>query len=82
MGIVVILANQNLILFATFNSYSFGSPRSNTAFSSACFTLFAVLGFFAMLLFQFKKEVTVAAPTESKRPSREAAHGDYIQDQA
>jgi zinc transporter ZupT len=67
LGIVVVLANQNLILFATFNSYHFGNPMTNRIFSGAAFTLFAVLTFFSLLLFQFKKEVAVPPTVDAKR---------------
>jgi hypothetical protein len=66
LGIVVVLANQNLILFATFTSYGFGNPATNHIFAGAAFTLFAVLTFFSLLLFQFKKEAVVA-PVDAKR---------------
>ncbi|CAB9504276.1 expressed unknown protein [Seminavis robusta] len=77
MGIVIVLANQNLILFATFNSYSMGNPTTNLIFSSAAFTLFAVLSFFSLLMFQFKKEVVVS-PVDAKR----ARQQDSFTDQA
>ena len=66
LGIVVVLANQNLILFATFTNYGFGNPSTNHIFSGTAFTLFAVLTFFSLLLFQFKKDVVVS-PAEVKR---------------
>ena len=75
MGILVILANQNLILFATFTSYSLGNPTTNRIFASAAFTLFLILSFFSLLLFQFKKEVVVSPVTaDAKRAAREASH--------
>lgn len=65
LGVLVVLANQNLILFATFSSYVQGSVRTNHVFASLGFTLFAVLAFMALLLFHFKQDVVVA-PMESK----------------
>jgi len=60
MGVLVVLANQNLILFATFTTYSLGDAATNHIFASAAFTLFVVLSFFSLLLFHFKKEGVVS----------------------
>lgn len=65
LGVLVVLANQNLIMFATFSSYIQGSSRSNHVFASLGFTLFAVLTFMALLLFHFKQDVVVA-PADGK----------------
>jgi hypothetical protein len=75
MGITVVLSNQNLILFATFSSYRFGNPATNHIFAGAAFTLFSILSFFSLLLFQFKKEVVVS-PEHAKR-ARESHHHEY-----
>lgn len=71
LGITVVLSNQNLILFTTFNSYSFGNPATNHIFAGAAFTLCTILTFFSLLLFQFKKEVVVS-PAD-----RKFSHQDY-----
>ena len=60
LGVLVILANQNLILFAMFSRYDFGSPKTNHSFASLGFTLFVVLSFMALLLVHFKQDVVVA----------------------
>jgi hypothetical protein len=65
LGVLVVLANQNLILFGTFHGYGYGSLQTNNAFSNLAFTLFAVLGFFSLILFQFKRSVVVA-PIDAK----------------
>jgi zinc transporter ZupT len=59
LGVLVVLANQNLILFSTFSSYAQGSPRTNHVFASLGFTLFTVLAFMALLLLHFKQDVVV-----------------------
>jgi hypothetical protein len=61
LGVLVILANQNLILFGTFHGYGFGTPATNKAFANVGLTLFLILTFFSALLFHFKKYIVVAA---------------------
>lgn len=61
LGFLVIMANQNLILFGVFHGYSFGNPRTNHTFSNLALTLFAVLSFFTALLVNFRKELVMAA---------------------
>ncbi len=60
LGVLVVLANQNIILFASFHKYSQGSTRSNQVFASLGFVLFVVLSFMSLLLFHFKHEVVVS----------------------
>ncbi len=61
LGVILILANQNLIIFATFHAYPFGSSRTNHIYANLSFVLFVVLAFFGLLLAHFKEDVTVAA---------------------
>lgn len=65
LGLLVVLANQNLILFGTFHRYGYGTPATNHAFGGLGFSLFVVLAFFAALLFHFKKNIIVA-PIDAK----------------
>ena len=65
LGVLVVLANQNLIMFSTFSSYSQGSYSSNHAFASLGFTLFVVLSFMSLLLFHFKGDIVVT-PMDGK----------------
>ena len=60
LGVLVVLANQNIILYASFHKYSQGSARSNQAFAALGFVLFAVLSFMSLLLVHFKQEVVVS----------------------
>lgn len=61
LGVLVVLANQNLILFTTFSSYVQGSPGINHVFASLGLTLFVILAFMALLLLHFKQDVVVTA---------------------
>jgi zinc transporter ZupT len=65
LGVLVVLANQNLILFSTFSSYVQGSSQTNHVFASLGFTLFAVLAFMSLLLLHFKADVVVT-PMDGK----------------
>lgn len=60
LGILLVVANQNLILFGTFQGYSYGVPATNRAFGILGFALFLMLTFFAALLFHFKNHIVVA----------------------
>lgn len=61
LGILIIIANQNLILFGVFHQYKQGTIATNLAFSNLSLVLFLVLGFFSLLLLHFRQEVVVAA---------------------
>jgi len=73
LGVLVVLANQNLILFATFVRYSQGSPRTNHIFASLGFTLFTVLSFMSLLLVHFKHQVVVAPVEVGGKDEEEAS---------
>jgi zinc transporter ZupT len=60
LGVLVVLANQNIILFASFHKYGQGSTRSNQVFASLGIVLFVVLTFMSLLLVHFKHEVVVS----------------------
>jgi len=78
LGVLVVLANQNLILFGTFQRYGYGNPTTNHSFSNVGLTLFLILTFFSLLLFHFKRHIVVA-PIDAKglgRSSSPAAAGD------
>ena len=75
LGVLVVLANQNLILFATFSGYAYGSPKTNHSFASLGFTLFCVLAFMALLLVHFKHEVVVAPMDVKSKDGDDASYG-------
>jgi len=60
LGVLVVLANQNIILYASFHKYTQGSQRANQVFASLGFVLFVVLSFMSLLLVHFKEEVVVS----------------------
>ena len=59
LGVLVVLANQNIILYAAFHKYQQGSTAANQVFASLGFVLFAVLTFMSLLLVQFKNDVII-----------------------
>jgi hypothetical protein len=65
LGVLVILANQNLILFGTFSGYQYGTASTNKIFASVGFTLFVILSCFSVLVFHFKEHIVVA-PIDAK----------------
>lgn len=82
LGIVVIIANQDLILFGTFRSYGFGRVRTNHIFADLMIMIFFVLMFFAVILFHFKQHIVVAAVDakglgRSEQSTTSSAEGDY-----
>jgi zinc transporter ZupT len=70
LGVLVVLANQNIILYASFHKYQQGSPRGNQVFASLGFVLFVVLSFMSLLLVHFKHEVVVS-PLDSSLPAED-----------
>jgi len=66
LGVLVVMANQNLIMFSTFSSYVQGSSSSNHAFASLGFTLFIVLSFMSLLLLHFKDDIVVVPMDEKE----------------
>lgn len=67
LGVLVILANQNLVLTGTFFSYPHGNPQTNHAFANLNFALFAGLTLFTLMLFHFKGEIIVS-PVDATHP--------------
>ena len=61
LGILIIMANQNLILFGVFHQYNHGTIATNLAFSNLSMVLFIILTFFSLLLLHFRHDVVVAA---------------------
>jgi len=60
LGVLVVLANQNIILYASFHKYTQGSARANQVFASLGFLLFGVLTFMSLLLVHFKNDVVIS----------------------
>jgi zinc transporter ZupT len=64
LGVLVVLANQNIILYASFHKYQQGSGKANQVFAFLGFLLFSVLTFMTLLLVHFKNDVVIS-PTET-----------------
>jgi zinc transporter ZupT len=60
LGVLVVLANQNIILYASFHKYTQGSGNANQVFAFLGFLLFSVLTFMTMLLVHFKNDVVIS----------------------
>lgn len=60
LGVLVVLANQNILLYASFHKYTQGSARANQVFASLGFVLFGVLAFMSALLVHFKNDVVIS----------------------
>ena len=71
LGILLIVANQNLILFGVFHQYQQGMIGTNLAFANLSLVLFLILGFFALLLLHFRQDVVVAAIDTSRDTVKE-----------
>jgi hypothetical protein len=82
LGILVVCANQNIILFGVFHGYSYGNVRTNHIFSSLCFIVAVVLIFFTAILVHFR-DALVVAPIDVKGlrdRSKDQASEDYQAD--
>mmetsp|Transcript_27500 Transcript_27500/g.64494 ORF Transcript_27500/g.64494 Transcript_27500/m.64494 type:complete len:193 (+) Transcript_27500:327-905(+) len=60
LGVLVVLANQNIILYASFHKYTQGNSKANQVFAALGFLLFSVLTFMTLLLVHFKDDVVVS----------------------
>lgn len=80
LGVLLVLVNQNLILFSTFHGYSYGTLRTNNAFANLALALCLVLAFFTLLLVNFRSSVVVA-PIDAKgyNPNTAGEEGDSYQ---
>lgn len=76
MGILVILANQNMMLMATFHGYAHGAPRTNQVFANLGYVLFVMLATFAVMLYHFKAMIIVA-PIDAKGIGGRSNSADY-----
>lgn len=61
LGLVIIVAQQYLLLSVTFWNNQYGSSAKNVAFANLAFALFVLYTVFAATLMQFKESVMVAA---------------------
>lgn len=68
LGLVVIVAQQNLVLFATFHGYGHGTVIANHIFANLALSLFLIYAFFALILGHFRDSIVVA-PSDSAKGS-------------
>lgn len=61
LGIVIVVAQQYLILAVTFWHNTYGSWAKNVAFANLAFGLFVLYSMFAMILGFFRESIMVAA---------------------
>jgi hypothetical protein len=61
LGIVIVVAQQYLILAVTFWHNTYGSWAKNVAFANLAFGLFILYSLFAMILGFFRESIMVAA---------------------
>jgi hypothetical protein len=71
LGLVIVVAQQYLLLAVTFWHNEYGSWAKNVAFANLAFGLAIIYSFFALILFHFKESIMVAAVDAKglKRPS-------------
>mmetsp|Transcript_24866 Transcript_24866/g.36492 ORF Transcript_24866/g.36492 Transcript_24866/m.36492 type:complete len:207 (+) Transcript_24866:272-892(+) len=60
LGLLVVVAQQNLILYATFNDYNFGQQRSNRVFAFFALALAIVYIGFALILANFREHILMS----------------------
>ena len=66
LGLVVIVAQQNLLVFATFHGYGHGTAVANHIFANLALSLFLLYGFFALILGHFRDSIVVAPSDGAK----------------
>mmetsp|Transcript_8149 Transcript_8149/g.22611 ORF Transcript_8149/g.22611 Transcript_8149/m.22611 type:complete len:202 (+) Transcript_8149:159-764(+) len=80
LGILVVLANQNMILTGIFFGYGYGNLQTNRVFANLGFCLFLVLAFFSLMLFHFKQHIVVAPIDTKHHAARSARAGAGVVD--
>ncbi|GKY90842.1 hypothetical protein MPSEU_000057000 [Mayamaea pseudoterrestris] len=71
LGTIMVILNQDLIVFGTFHAYGYGKQRTNRMFANVALTLFGVLSVFSLMLYHFKRTIIVA-PIDAKGFGRSA----------
>ena len=65
LGVLLILANQNIIMFGTFHNYSYGNAATNHVFGLMGITLACILTFLGLMLYHFRYKLAIS-PMEAK----------------
>mmetsp|Transcript_8683 Transcript_8683/g.11644 ORF Transcript_8683/g.11644 Transcript_8683/m.11644 type:complete len:100 (-) Transcript_8683:239-538(-) len=66
LGFVVVVANQNLLLFVTFHSYEYGDVHSNHVFANLSLSLFLIFMSFACVLWNFRESLYVTQGEDTR----------------
>jgi len=74
LGLVIVVAQQNLILSVSFWGSKFGSPGANHAFANFAFGLFVVYAMFAALLGTFQEFIIL--PMNNPQKSSDVQYDD------
>lgn len=61
LGLVLVVAQQYLLLAVTFWHSQYGSLAKNVSFANLAFGLSVLYSFFALILFHFRESIMVAA---------------------
>jgi hypothetical protein len=61
LGLVIVVAQQYLLLAVTFWHSNYGSWAKNVSFANLAFGLFILYSFFAVILLQFRESIMIAA---------------------
>ena len=60
LGLILFVAQQQLMLAVTFWRTQYGNFHVNVVFSNLSFTLFILYSFFAVILYNYKDDIMVA----------------------
>ena len=79
LGALIVIMNQDLIVFGTFHAYAYGKRRTNRIFANIGLTLFGILAVFSLMLYHFKRTIVVA-PIDAKGFGRSKRSGSPSSD--
>ena len=65
LGVLLILANQNLIMFGTFHNYSYGNAATNHVFGLMGMMLAFILTMLGLMLYHFRHKLAIS-PMDAK----------------
>jgi hypothetical protein len=76
LGILVVLANQNLLLQGIFRRHSHNINSKSNLFANMGACLFLILAFFSLLLYHFKNDIVVVPPHNATSATTGAENGN------
>jgi hypothetical protein len=77
LGILVVLANQNLLLEGIFRKHSHNINSKSNLFANMGTCLFFILAFFSVLLYHFKNDIVVVPPHNGATSPTTAADNNH-----